>query len=71
MARGLYDFAQDIVKIREAVNSIEVRGSANSAYIVFISDKCDELVRDIKEAVREIGEREEAAANEQDREPAE
>ena len=52
MAKTLYDFGQSITKIREAVNSLEIKGRQNSAYVVFVNHQCDELISDINEIAR-------------------
>lgn len=52
MAKTLYDFGQSISKIREAVNSMEIKGRQNSAYVVFVNHQCDELIEDINEIAR-------------------
>lgn len=52
MAKTLYDFGQAIAKIREAVNSMEIKGRQNSAYVVFVNHQCDELIEDLNEIVR-------------------
>ena len=46
----LYDFGIKLMKIREAADTIEIKGSANAARIVFINDTCNELIREINEA---------------------
>lgn len=50
--KSLYDFGRTIVQIREAANSIEIKGRDNSAYIVFINNKCDELIESFDEIAR-------------------
>ncbi len=50
--KTLYDFGQSITKIREAVNSMEIKGRQNSAYVVYVNHACDELIEDINEIVR-------------------
>lgn len=52
MAKSLYDFGQGISKIREAVNSMEIKGRQNSTYVVFVNHQCDELIEDLNEIVR-------------------
>lgn len=52
MAKTIYDFGQSISKIREAVNSMEIKGRQNSAYVVFVNHQCDELIADINEIAR-------------------
>lgn len=46
----LYDFGLEVAKIREAVNSLEVKGDNNAALIVYSVEKCNELIRAINEA---------------------
>lgn len=52
MARFLHDFIQSIMQIQEAANSIEIRGRQNSAYIVFINKKCDEMIGNFNDIIR-------------------
>lgn len=80
MAKTLYDFGQTIMKIRDAVNSIEIKGRQNSTYVVYINHQCDELIGDINEIVRKadssthestINEEMDGDLNEQDSESTE
>ena len=47
----LYDFGMEITQIREAADSIEIKGAANAARVVLITDKCNELIHAINEAL--------------------
>lgn len=38
------DFGQAVAEIREAVNSLEIKGRRSSTYVVFVNNKCDELL---------------------------
>lgn len=50
----LMDLANEIVKIREAVDSVEVKGRQNAAALVFAYDKCNNLISSINEAMQQI-----------------
>lgn len=50
----LYELGQEAVKIREAVNSIEVKGRQNAALIVYCCEKCDNIVKAINEAAASV-----------------
>lgn len=60
----LYDLGLEITKMREAADSIEMKGRTNAARVVFIIDKCNELIRAINEAADAVKNVE--SANEQD-----
>ena len=51
---SLYDFGMGITKIREAADGIEVKGRSNSARIVYIIDKCNELINAINESSKAL-----------------
>jgi len=40
----IQELGQEILKIKEAANLIEVKGERNAGYIVFIHNKCNELI---------------------------
>lgn len=48
----LLDIGQEVVKIREAVNSLEVKGEYNASLIVYAYRKCDEIVAAINEITK-------------------
>ena len=50
--QSLYDIGKTIIQIREAANSLEVKGQQNAAYIVFIHGKCNDLIEVINEISR-------------------
>lgn len=50
--QSLYDIGKTIIQIREAANSLEVKGQQNAAYIVFIHGKCNDLIETINEISR-------------------
>lgn len=47
----LLDFGQEILKIREAIDSIEVKGKTNASYLVYAYDKCNEIIQAINQIV--------------------
>lgn len=46
---SLYDFGVEIMKIREAADSLTVTGVGNAAKVVLIFDKCNELIQTIND----------------------
>lgn len=48
----LLDFGQEVAKIREAVNSLEVKGEANATLIVFAVHKCNDIIAAINDIVQ-------------------
>lgn len=53
MPKSLYDFGQSIIRIREAANSMEIKGRQNASFVVYINNKCDELIEEINEIARD------------------
>lgn len=47
--KTLYDFGIEVAKIREAVNSLEVKGGENASLIVYVIEKCNGLIAAINE----------------------
>lgn len=56
------DLINDILRIREAVNGIEVKGNQNAALLCYAHNKCDELIETLRKTANEI-------QNEQNAEP--
>ena len=52
MAKSLYEFGKTIIQIREAIDSIEVKGRKNASFIVYASNNCDDLIEEINEITR-------------------
>ena len=61
----LLDFGIEVTKIREAVNSLEVKGETNASLIVYTIQKCNDLIAAINEVVKNQNESKEAEVNEQ------
>lgn len=61
----LLDFGLEVTKIREAVNSLEVKGETNASLIVYTIQKCNDLISAINEVVKNQNESKEAEVNEQ------
>lgn len=59
----LHELSQEVVKIREAVNAMEVKGRQNAALIVYCCEKCDNIIKAINEAIVAL-----SASNNQPRE---
>ena len=61
----LLDFGQEVIKIREAVNSLEVKGEANAALIVYTVQKCNDIILEINNIAKNQNGSEEVNENEQ------
>lgn len=61
----LLDFGLEVTKIREAVNSLEVKGETNASLIVYTIQKCNDLIAAINDVVKNQNESKEAEVNEQ------
>jgi len=48
--KTLYDLGIEVTKIREAVNSLEVKGGENAALVVYMIEKCNSVISAINEA---------------------
>lgn len=46
---SLYDFGVEVMKIREAADSLTVSGVANASRVVLIFDKCNQLINAIND----------------------
>lgn len=51
--KTLYDFGIAVQKIREAANSLEVKGQGNAGIIVYICNQCNEIISAINQAIAE------------------
>lgn len=45
--KTLYDFGLEVQKIREAINSLEVKGAQNASLVLFAYKKCNEIIQEI------------------------
>ena len=52
----LNDLMQNIEDVKNAVNSIEVKGRQNSVLVVYANDKCVEILNSIKDFLNKEGE---------------
>ncbi len=43
----LYEFGTEIMKIREAIDNITVKGRDNASYVVYAHDRCSALIKEI------------------------
>lgn len=64
--RTLLDFGQEVIKIREAVNSLEVKGEANAALIVYTVQKCNDIILEINKIANNQNDSKEEDEDEQD-----
>lgn len=62
----LLDFGQEVIKIREAVNSLEVKGEANAALIVYTVQKCNDIILEINNIAKNQNDSKEEDEDEQD-----
>lgn len=62
----LLDFGQEVIKIREAVNSLEVKGEANAALIVYTVQKCNDIILEINKIANNQNDSKEEDEDEQD-----
>jgi len=51
--RTLYDFGLEVQKIREAIDSLEVKGNKNASFVVFAYNKCNEIIRGINDIIEQ------------------
>lgn len=49
----LYDIGIEIQKIREAINSMTIKGADNASYMVYAVNKCNDIIK----AINSVGER--------------
>lgn len=50
----LQDMIEELEKIENAADSIEVRGKNNAALLCYICSKCEEMIKELSETAREI-----------------
>lgn len=50
----LYDVGQRVVKIRETVNEMDVRGSRNASLVVYAVQLCNELVQLLNDTAHDM-----------------
>lgn len=61
----LYDLGQKVMKVREAINEMDVRGSRNASYVVYAVKTCNEIIQMINGTAEESAKKEEANDDEQ------
>lgn len=59
------DIINEIVKIREAIDGIEVKGNQNSALVCYAYSKCNELINALNETAKKIQEEQNQNGSEQ------
>lgn len=50
----LQDMINEIAKIRDVTDQIEVRGKQNAALLCYAYDKCSELIEELRKTAMEI-----------------
>lgn len=51
---SLYDLGIEVMKIREDINSIEVKGGANASLIVSATNRCNSIIEAINALVKRV-----------------
>lgn len=51
---SLYDLGIEVMKIRESINSIEVKGETNAALIVSATNRCNSIIEAINALVKRV-----------------
>lgn len=49
----LYDFGIEVQKIREAINSITVKGADNASFVVYAVNKCNDIIKAINVVIEQ------------------
>lgn len=52
----LYDFGIEVAKIREAINSLEIKGEQNASLVVYAIGRCNYLIQQINDTAKEAAE---------------
>lgn len=52
----LQDFTMELVKIRKALDTIEVKGLKNASLLCFLCERCDKMLDEIKKVSEELSE---------------
>ena len=50
----LQDIINEIAKVRDVANQIEVKGKNNASLLCYVYDKCDSLIEELRKAAMEI-----------------
>lgn len=48
----LYDFGMEVQKIREAADSLMVKGYQNASLVVYIFNKCNDIIQAINDVIQ-------------------
>ncbi len=49
----LYEFGMEVTRIREAIDSIEVRGHKNASLVDYAYNKCNDIIAAINNVVQQ------------------
>lgn len=49
--KTLYDFGIEVQNIREAIDSLEVKGAKNASYVVYAYNKCNDIIQAINDVI--------------------
>ena len=62
----LFDFGQEISKIRDALDTMEVRGQHNASVLVYCYQKCNDMIQSINNIAAEVNRQRQAEAAEEE-----
>ena len=51
--KTLYDFGVEVTKVREAINSLEIKGEQNASLVVYAIHKCNDIIEAINAVVNQ------------------
>ena len=57
----LYEFGMEVTRVREAIDSIEVRGHENASLVEYAFNKCNDIIAAINSVVQQNQNGEEGA----------
>lgn len=49
----LNELIKNLEEAKEAINSIEVKGRQNAIYVVYANDKCENMIKSLKDFIAE------------------
>lgn len=49
----LYEFGMEVARVREAIDSIEVRGHENASLVEYAFNKCNDIIAAINSVVQQ------------------
>ena len=61
--KTLYEFGMEVTRVRETIDSIEVRSHENAALVKYAFDKCNDVIAAINEVVQQQNQNGEGGAH--------